>query len=120
VTPAILLALLLLAPTAWSSDWTAVLGDKAITQFSEDDLRDYLAAVNALLDAPLPVEPIEWSNPRTGSGARIELIGSPRIEGFDECRRVRTSVYSRKYKPETRTWTACRDDGGEWRLTKGK
>jgi hypothetical protein len=75
--------------------------------------------VNTLLDAPLPAAPVEWSNPRTGAGARLEVIGSPQIAGFGECRRVRTSVYSRKYKPQTRTWTACRDTDGEWRLTKG-
>jgi surface antigen len=115
----ILLALLILAPVAWPSDWGPLLSGKAITDFNEEDLHDYLEAVTAMLDAPHPAAPLEWSNPRTGAGARAEVIGRPQIEGFDECRRVRTVVHTRKYKAETRTWTACRDADGEWRLTKG-
>jgi len=113
-----LLALALCAPAAWPSDWGSLLNDKALTDFNEDDLRDYLKAVNALLDAPLPAAPVEWSNPRTGAGARLEVIGQPQVEGFDECRRVRTNVYSNKHKAQTRTWTACRAGDGEWSLTK--
>lgn len=112
-------ALLILAPGAWPSDWGSLLSSAALADFNEEDLRDYLEVVNTLLDAPLPAAPVEWSNPQTGAGARLEVIGSPHVAGFDECRRVRTSVHSRKYKAETRTWTACRATGGEWRLTKG-
>jgi surface antigen len=115
-----LLLLVAFPPFAGSADWGPLLNDKALTDFSEDDLHDYLQAVNDLLDTPLPAAPVEWSNPRTGAGARLEVIGQPRIEGFGDCRRVRTNVYSRKYKAETRTWTACRATDGEWRLTKGK
>jgi surface antigen len=114
-----LLALAVFTHAAWPSDWGPLLNDKALTDFNEDDLRDYLKVVNALLEAPSPSAPVEWSNPRTGAGARLEVIGQPHVEGFDECRRVRTNVYTRKYKPQTRMWTACRDGGGEWRLTKG-
>ena len=115
----LLLALLIVTQVAWPSDWGALLSGKAITDLNEDDLRDHLAAVNALLEAPLPAAPVEWSNPQTGAGGRLEVIGRPHIEGFAECRRVRTSVHSRKYKAETRTWTACRGADGEWGLTKG-
>ena len=111
--------LTLLAPAAWAAGWSAVLKDAAITDFNDEDVRDYLATVYALLDAPLPAAPVEWSNPRTGAGARLEVIGQPQIDGFDECRRVRTNVYSRNHKAEPRTWTACRDTDGGWRLVKG-
>ena len=113
-----LLVLVLFAPCAGSSDWTALLRDKAITDFNDDDVREYLATVYALLDAPLPAAPVQWSNPHTGAGAGLEVIGQPQIEGFAECRRVRTNVYSRKHKAEPRTWTACRDTDGGWRLVK--
>jgi surface antigen len=115
----LLLALAVVAPVAWPSDWGPLLKGKAITDFNEADLSDYLKTVTALLDAPLPAAPVEWSNPQTGAGARLEVIGQPHVEGFSECRRVRTNVYSRKYKAETRTWTACRATDGEWSLTKG-
>jgi len=112
------LALLTLAPLAWTSDWGALLKDKALTDFSDEDLRSHLDAVHALLEAPLPATK-EWSNPRTGAGAHLEVIGQPSVPGFSECRRVRTSVYTPKHKAEARTWTACRDSDGEWSLTRG-
>ena len=114
-----LIALLLLAPAAASSDWTSLLKDKALVDFNEQDLQDYLKVVNELLDAPQPAAPVEWSNPKTGVGAHLEVIGQPRLEGFDECRRVRTNVYSAKHKATTRTWTACRASDGAWSLAKG-
>jgi hypothetical protein len=113
------LAAIAAAPLAVSAGWGALLNDRALTDFNDDDVRDYLAAVYTLLDAPLPAAPVEWSNPSTGAGARLEVIGEPRIEGFSECRRVRTEVYSRKQKAQARTWTACRDDADGWRLVRG-
>lgn len=114
-----LIALLVLAPIALATDWTSLLKDQAITDFNEQDLHDYLDTVTALLNAPLPTTPVEWSNPKTGVGARLEVIGQPQVAGFSECRRVRTNVYSAKHKATTRTWTACRASDGEWSLTKG-
>ena len=113
------LALLVLAPAAWSSDWTSLVKDKALADFSEQDVQDYLKTVTALLDSPQPAQPVEWSSPKTGVGARLEVIGQPQVEGFSECRRVRTNVYSAKHKATTRTWTACRASDGEWSLVKG-
>ena len=117
--PLVALAALAAAPLAGSAGWGALLQDRALTDFNDDDVRDYLAAVYALLDAPLPAAPVDWSNARTGAGARLEVIGQPQIEGFSECRRVRTEVHSRKQKAQARTWTACRDDEGGWRLVRG-
>jgi surface antigen len=114
-----LLALLIPASAAWPSDWTSLLKDKALTDFNEQDLQDYLKVVNTLLDAPQPAAPVEWSNPKTGVGARLEVIGQPQVAGFTECRRMRTNVYSAKHKAQTRTWTACRDSDGAWSLAKG-
>ena len=114
-----LLALLVCVPVAWSSDWTSLVKDQALADFSEQDVQDYLKIVTTLLDAPQPAAPVEWSSPKTGVGARLEVIGQPQVAGFSECRRVRTNVYSAKHKATTRTWTACRDSDGEWSLAKG-
>jgi surface antigen len=114
-----LLALLVCGPVAWSSDWTSLVKDQALADFSEQDVQDYLKIVTTLLDAPQPAAPVEWSSPKTGVGARLEVIGQPQVAGFSECRRVRTNVYSAKHKATTRTWTACRDGEGEWSLAKG-
>jgi surface antigen len=114
-----LLALLVCVPVAWSSDWTSLVKDQALADFSEQDVQDYLKIVTTLLDAPQPAAPVEWSSPKTGVGARLEVIGQPQVAGFSECRRVRTNVYSAKHKATTRTWTACRDGDGEWSLAKG-
>ena len=114
-----LLALLVFVPAAWSSDWTSLVKDQALADFSEQDVQDYLKTVTALLDAPQPAEPVEWSSPKTGVGARLEVIGQPQVAGFSECRRVRTNVYSAKHKATTRTWTACRASDSEWSLVKG-
>ena len=111
--------LALVAPAAWAAGWGALLNDKAITDFNDEDVRAYLDTVYTLLDAPMPAAPVDWSNPHTGAGARIEVIGQPKIEGFAECRQVRTNVYSRKHKAQTRMWTACRDEDGGWRLVRG-
>jgi hypothetical protein len=113
-----LLALLTFAPFAYASDWSALLKDKALTDFNDEDIQQHLDAVHALLDAPLPAKR-EWTNPRTGAGARLEVIGQPSIDGFSECRRVRTNVYTPKHKAEARTWTACRGSDGQWSLVKG-
>ena len=114
-----LLALLVFAPAAWSSDWTSLVKDKALADFSEQDVQDYLKTVTTLLNTPQPTQPVEWSSAKTNVGARLEVIGEPQVEGFSECRRVRTNVYSAKYKATTRTWTACRAGDGEWSLAKG-
>jgi len=114
-----LLALLVFAPAAWSSDWTSLVKDKALADFSEQDVQDYLKTVTTLLNTPQPTQPVEWSSAKTNVGARLEVIGEPQIEGFSECRRVRTNVYSAKHKATTRTWTACRASDGEWSLAKG-
>ena len=40
-----LLALLVFVPAAWSSDWTSLVKDKALADFSEQDVQDYLKTV---------------------------------------------------------------------------
>jgi surface antigen len=114
-----LLLLTSVAPLAWPAAWGDLLNDAAITDFSDEDARAYLDTIHTLLDAPLPAAPVEWSNPDHGVGARLEVIGQPHIEGFGECRRVRSSAYSRKHKAQPRTWTACRGNDGGWILVRG-
>ena len=115
------LALSAAASTAAAAGWGALMKDSPIADFSDEDVRQYLEAVHSLLEAPMPVAPLDWRNDRTGAGAHLELLGQPKVEGFAECRRVRTNVYSRKRKANPRVWTACRDvDDGGWRLVSAK
>lgn len=109
------LALLAAGSTA-AAGWGALMRNSPMADFSDEDVRQHMAAVHSLLEAPIPAEPIDWRNDGTGAGAHLELLGQPKIEGFTECRRVRTNVYSKKRKAITRVWTACRDSDGGWRL----
>ena len=84
--------------------------------FTEEDLAQYTDVLNAALNASMPVEPREWHNDRTGAGARIEVLGETKVESFDDCRRVRTDLYSKKHKSLVRTWTACKAADGQWGL----
>jgi hypothetical protein len=96
--------------------WGALMKNTPMEDFTEEDLAQYTDVLNGALDAPLPVEPREWRNDRTGSGARIEVLGATKVENFDDCRRVRTDLYSKKHKRLVRTWTACKTADGEWGL----
>lgn len=84
--------------------------------FTQEDLDQYFDVLYRALNEPMPAEPIEWHNDRTGSGARIEVLGEPKVPDFDECRRVRTDLYSKKRKNLVRVWTACKAPDGSWGL----
>jgi surface antigen len=114
------LALSAAALTAEAAGWNALMKDSALSDFSDEDKHEYLDVLQSFLDTPTPVAPVDWRNDRTGSGAHLELLGQPKIEGFDECRRVRTNVYSKKRKAPTRIWTACRGADGTWGLVSAK
>ncbi|HEX2495151.1 MAG TPA: RT0821/Lpp0805 family surface protein [Steroidobacter sp.] len=108
------------APSASAIDWAALFKDAAISDFDDEDVRQYLDALRSMLDAPLPAPPLDWRNERTGAGAHIETLGQVQVENFDECRRMRTTVYSKRNKGQPFVWTACRDEGGRWRLVSAK
>lgn len=113
---AIVIVLSGIASDALAQGWGALMKNTPMEDFTEEDLNQYFDVLNAALNSPLPVEPVEWRNDRTGSGARIEVLGEREVEHFDDCRRVRTDLYSKKRKNLVRVWTACKSADGNWGL----
>jgi hypothetical protein len=105
---------------SFAAGWGALLQNTPMEDFSDEDLSQYFKVLNATLNAPMPVAPAKWRNERTGSGATIEILGEPKLENFDDCRRVRTDLYSKKRKNLVRVWTACRGADGNWFLASAK
>ena len=104
--------------TAWCAGWGAILHDSPVEDFNDEDVRQLLAAVKQVLDAPAQSRPVEWSDAESGAGASLSVVGTPKVKGFDECRSVRGSVYSKKRKGTPMTWTACKEPGGHWALVR--
>ncbi len=104
------------ADCAAQSGWGALLKNTPLEDFTQQDRDQYFAVLNAALEAPMPVEPREWHNDVTGSGARIEVLGARQVANFDDCRRVRTDLYSKKRRGMVRSWTACKGADGKWEL----
>jgi surface antigen len=101
---------------AFATGWSALMKNSPMEDFTEQDLSEYFDVLYAALNAPMPVAPVEWHRDSTGAGARIEVLGLRKLPNFDDCRRMRTSLYSKKRESLTRTWTACRGADESWRL----
>lgn len=100
-----------------AASWGLAMRDSPARDFDDEDTRQFLAAVRQVLDAPSPPQPLEWRNQATGAGGSLLVIGQPKRQGFVECRRVRSTVYSRRRQGQPQVWTACREDsGGSWKL----
>jgi surface antigen len=112
----VVLAAGLASPWA-AANWGLAMRDSPARDFDDEDTRQFLAAVRQVLDAPPPPQPLEWRNPTSGAGGSLLVIGQPKRQGFVECRRVRSTVYSRRRQGQPQVWTACREDsGGSWKL----
>jgi surface antigen len=120
---ALLLPLLGLAigtamPLAWAAaGWGAVLRDGPIEDFHDEDLRLYLDAIRKTLETP-GAQPVEWRNEASGAGGSLSVLGEPKLQGYAECRRVRSTLYSKKRQGLPSVWTACREAGGRWQLVR--
>ena len=111
------LTILAVAPVAWAvSGWGAVLRDGPIEDFHDEDLRLFLDAIRKTLEAPGAPQPMAWRNAASGAGGSLTVLGEPKLEGFNECRRVQSTVYSRRRTGLPTAWTACREAGGRWQL----
>ena len=114
------LSIAVACPPAWSAGWVALLRDSPAEDFNDEDLRQFLDAAKSALDAPNPDEPVEWKNVSTGSGARFVVLGPVKVENYSECKRVRSTTYSRKRKGYPTVWTACRDTDGHWQFVSAR
>ena len=106
----------LAAPAVLAAGWGAVLANGPVQDYQDEDLRMLLDAIRQTLDAPGEPQPVEWRNDKSGAGGTLQVIGRPKAKGYDECRRVRATLYSKKRKATAAVWTACQEPGGRWVL----
>jgi surface antigen len=104
------------APPALAAGWAAVLARGPVQDYNDEDLRMLLDAIRQTLDAPGDPQPVTWRNDKSGAGGTLLVVGRPKADGFDECRRVRATLHSRRRQATTAVWTACQEPGGRWVL----
>lgn len=104
------------SPLVAAAGWGALLRDSPAEDFNDEDLRQFLAAAKQVLDAPGPPQTLEWRNADSGAGGSLLVLGRPQVQGFDDCRRTRITLYSRKRQGTPAVFTACKDPGGRWLL----
>lgn len=104
------------APVVWPAGWGAILRDGPVEDFNDEDMRLFLAAIKQAIEAPDPPQPVEWRNADSGAGGTLLVLGKEKVQDFDDCRRVRTTLHSKKQKGVPSVWTTCKDTSGRWRL----
>ena len=104
------------APMAWPAGWGGILRDGPVEDFNDEDMRLFLAAIKQAVEASEVLKPVEWRNADSGAGGTLVVLGKATVKNFDDCRRVRTTVYSKKQKGVPSVWTTCKDPGGHWKL----
>jgi surface antigen len=101
-------------PVAIAAGWGSILSDGPGEDFHDEDVRMFMDAVGKTLDGPVDSPPLEWRNDKTGAGGSLVVRGQPKVKGYDECRRLRATLYSSKRKGKPFGWTACKDPAGHW------
>jgi len=102
---------------ALAAGWGAILGKGPVQDFNDEDIRLYLDSIRKALDATGGGQPVEWRNEASGAGGTLVVTGQAKVQGFAECRRVQSTVYSKKQKGVPSAWTACKDrTSGRWVL----
>lgn len=104
------------APCAIAAGWGAIFSDGPVVDFHDEDMRLYLDAIKKTLEAPGGSPQVQWRNPASGAGGTLVVLGQPKVKDFAECRRVQSTVYSKKRKGYPSAWTACKDPTGRWVL----
>ncbi|HEY2558696.1 MAG TPA: hypothetical protein VGI48_03195 [Caldimonas sp.] len=102
--------------------WVALLSKTPAEKFQEEDLRMFLESARDTLNAEGPPKPVEWSNPKNGTGGSFLVVGDLARNGM-ACRRLRFSTFAPGYPnpPKvTTTWTACKNPEGKWKLAETK
>lgn len=115
-TAALAFAIGIASPLAFGAGWGALFAKGPVVDFQDEDLRMYLDAIKRALEAAGDPQPVQWQNPASGAGGTIVVLGRPAVKDFADCRRVRSTVHSKKQKDQSSTWTACKEPGGRWVL----
>lgn len=105
-------------PLAHAAGWGAILRDTPMEEFNDEDIRLHLETALKALNSPTATTPVDWRNDATGAGASFKVLGEPKVKGFAECRRVRSTTHSKTRKSSSSAWTACKDTGGRWLVVK--
>lgn len=101
--------------------WIGLLSKTPAEKFQDEDLKMFLEAARDALNAE-GTKPVEWSNPKNGTGGSVVVIGDSVRNGLN-CRRIRFANYAPGYPnpPKTSTtWTACKTADGRWKLAEAK
>ena len=102
---------------ALAAGWGAIFGKGPVQDFHDEDLRLYMDAIKKTLEAPDGAPAVQWRNEASGAGGTLVVLGQPTVKDFAECRRVQSTVYSKKQKGVPSAWTACKDPAsGRWVL----
>lgn len=89
------------------------LHEAPIAQFSEDDLKQFRAAVRDALETAADGTTTSWENPQTGSSGRITLLDTSEVQGA-RCRRVKLVNTARGRTGESR-YRFCQQPDGKWK-----
>lgn len=104
------------APPAYASGWGAVLRNSVVSDYDDEQLLSILRTIHSALDASGPAGPVEWRDEAGGAGATVIVTGTPKLKGFEDCRRFSVHAYSRKRKGNRAFFTAWRQTPGRWVL----
>jgi surface antigen len=102
------------SPPADAAGWVALLHNSPAVDYNEEDLRLFLEGAKSALDAPDPPQTVEWSNAASGANGRFLVLGPAKVKNFEQCKRVRSTMNSKKQKGYPSVWTACKDPSGRW------
>jgi hypothetical protein len=101
--------------SAQASGWVALLKNTPAEVYDDEDLQLFLSAAAKAVAAE-DGQPVDWSNPATGSGGSFKPLGTaPSIKGLP-CKKVRMTVYAKKRSQKSSNLTACKTPENKWKL----
>ena len=102
-----------LIPHAASAYNLRFLQEAPIAQFSEEDLKQFRAALREALETGADGTTTIWENPKTDSFGQITLLDTSEVQG-QTCRRVKIFNKSRGRTGES-TYRFCKQPDGQWK-----
>lgn len=110
-------ALLTVAIVAWLAA-PAAAADASRERLTEEDLQYSNAARQRALETEPSRTPTYWSNAASGNAGVVTPLKTYRTSTGYFCRVYRERTIVGAVEVSTTTATACRDDGGTWRILR--
>jgi surface antigen len=107
------------AGAAGAAGLGAIVRGGPLADFRDDDVSLLLEAMQKALNAPGEPQPVVWSNAASGAGGTLLVLGPATRADFSECRRLRSTLHSKRTQGTPAVWTVCKDPkdpGGRWAL----